>query len=156
MDNTYRVVLFGHRDFDGHQILDEILYPLLIKLIKEKPFVQICIGRNGEFDIYAASVIKRAQKAMGKDNNELICVLPYQQKDMELYEEYYDSVMIPEQIERTHPKNAITKRNRLMVEAADLIVCYVKREAGGAYSSVKYAEKLGKRIINLAGEDFQS
>ena len=112
-DDTYRVVLFGHRDFYGHRTLDERLYPLLKDLIRTKPFVEIYIGRNGEFDIYAATVVKRVQNAMGKANNEFICVLPYPEKDMEYYEEYYDNVMIPECIGRTHPKGAITKRNTI-------------------------------------------
>ena len=113
IESTYRVVLFGHRDFNGHRALDARLYPLLCDLIRTKPFVEIYIGRNGEFDIYAATVVKRVQNAMGKANNEFICVLPYPEKDMEYYEEYYDNVMIPECIGRTHPKGAITKRNTI-------------------------------------------
>ena len=148
-DDTYRVVLFGHRDFDGHRILDEKLYPLLKDLMRAKAFVEIYVGRNGEFDIYAASVVKRAQAAIGKENSELICVLPYAQKDMDYYEAYYDSVMIPD-LGRPHPKGAITARNRWMVKQADLFVCYVKRTEGGAYAAMKYAEKLKKQIINLA------
>ena len=108
---------------------------------------------DGEFDIYAATVVKRVQNAMGKANNEFICVLPYPEKDMEYYEEYYDNVMIPECIGRTHPKGAITKRNRWMVEQADLFICYVEREEGGAYTALKYAKKLEKEVINLAEDE---
>ena len=74
IESTYRVVLFGHRDFNGHRALDARLYPLLCDLIRTKPFVEIYIGRNGEFDIYAATVVKRVQNAMGKANNEFICM----------------------------------------------------------------------------------
>lgn len=77
-------------------------------------------------------------------------VLPYPDKDMEYYDDYYDSVMIPECVHRTHPKGAITKRNRWIVEESDLVVCYVEREEGGAYTAMKYAKKLGKEIINIA------
>ena len=87
---------------------------------------------------------------MGKANSEFIYVLPYPEKDMEYYEAYYDNVMIPECIGRTHPKGAITKRNRWMVEACDLFICYVEREDGGAYTAMKYAKKLEKKVINLA------
>ena len=76
VDETYRVVLFGHRYFEGHRALDERLEPLLKEVIRTKPFVEIYIGRNREFDIYAASVVKRVQNAMGKENSEFICVLP--------------------------------------------------------------------------------
>ena len=153
-DEGYRVVLFGHRDFSGHRMLEERLPPLLKELISAKPFVEIYIGRNGEFDRYAASIVKRVQKAVGKEHSELICVLPYLQKDVEHYADYYDTVMIPECIGRAHPKGAITKRNRWMVEQADLFVCYVERERGGAYAALKYAKRLGKPVLNLADKRF--
>ena len=153
MDNTYRVALFGHRDFYETRILDERLYSLLRGLVHTKTFVEIYIGRNGEFDIYAATVVKQLQKAMGKANNEFICVLPYPEKNMEYYEKYYDRVIIPECIGKSHPKGAITKRNKWIVEQVDLLVCYVEREEGGAYTAIKYAKKLEKKIINLAEKE---
>lgn len=152
VDNTYRVVLFGHRDFNGYQTLDKQLYPLLKDVICTKPYVEIYIGRSGEFDIYAATVVKRAQNAMGKANNALICVLPYPDKNTEYYEKYYDSIIIPECIEKSHPKGAISKRNRWMVEQADLLVCHVERESGGAYTAMKYAKRLKKQSSTLHGE----
>ena len=76
--------------------------------------------------------------------------MPYPEKNTVYYEKYYDTVMIPECIGKTHPKGAITKRNRWMVEQADLFICYVEREEGGAYTALKYAKKLEKNIINLA------
>lgn len=118
---------------------------MLQDLIRTKPFIEIYIGCNGEFDLYASTVVKRVQKAMGKANNAFICVLPYPEKDIEYYGEYYDNVIIPDCIEKTHPKGAITKRNRWMVEQADLFVCYVEREEGGAYAALKYAKNLTKR-----------
>lgn len=148
--DTYKVALFGHRDFDGHRMLDERLYPLLQDLIRTKPFLEIYIGRNGEFDRYAATVVKRLQKAMGTANNALICVLPYSVRDIDYYEEYYDAVILPECIERMHPKAAIVKRNQWMIEQADLVILYVERKEGGAYTAQKYAEGLGKKNINLA------
>lgn len=153
MDNTYRIALFGHRDFSGHQILDTTLFKLLRELISTKSFVDIYIGRNGEFDIYAATVVKRIQNAVGKENSELICVLPYTEKDINYYEEYYDSVMIPECVYGTHPKGAIAKRNKWMVEHSELVICYVEREEGGAYTAMRYAKRIGKKVINLAKND---
>lgn len=43
-------------------------------------------------------------------------------------------------------------RNREMAERADLIICYIEHQSGGAYQAVQYAEKLGKTVINLAEE----
>ena len=154
VNDTYRIVLFGHRNFNRHRMLDERLYPMLKELISTKPYVEIYIGRNGEFDIYASTVVKRAQTAMGKANSAFICVLPYPEKDMEYYEKYYDNVIIvPECVKKTHPKFAITKRNQWMVEQADLFICYVEREEGGAYAALKHAKKNKKKIINLAQKE---
>ena len=146
----FRIVLFGHRDFAYHNLIEKPLYTLLKEIISKKAFTEIYIGRNGEFDCYAAIIIKHLQNVIGKHNNELICVLPYPEKDMEYYEKYYDHVIIPEAIGRTYPKGALIKRNRWMVQQADLFICYVERKEGGAYSALKYARKLGKQIVNLA------
>ena len=32
---------------------------------------------------------------------------------------------------------------------ADLVICYVEKENGGAYNAMKYAESVGKKVINL-------
>jgi len=149
-NEVYRVALFGHRDFCQHKRLDYTLYPLIKEVLRTKAFVEIYIGRDGEFDIYAASVIKRVQMAMGSENSELNLVLPYVRKDIEYYEKYYDRVSIPIS---AHPKIAITKRNEWVVEQADLVVCYVERKKGGAYAAMRYAENLGKAVLNLADNE---
>ena len=102
--DTYRVTFFGHRDFNDHRRIEGALFQTIRDLLISKVFVEFYIGRNGEFDRFCASVIKRVQDAMGKENSELILVLPYTDKDIEYYEKYYDYVMIPETIEKTHPK----------------------------------------------------
>ena len=153
MTEPYKIVLFGHHNFSDHKILDEKLYPLLKDLLRIHAYVEIYIGRDGEFDIYAATIVKNVQKVMDTSNSEFICVLPYIKKDIEYYEKYYDSIIIPDCVRSVHPKGAITKRNRWMVEQADFLICYVEHENGGAYSALKYAKKLKKKRINLAKDD---
>ena len=148
--DTYRVTFFGHRDFNDHRRIEGTLFQTIRDLLISKVFVEFYIGRNGEFDRFCASVIKRVQDAMGKENSELILVLPYTDKDIEYYEKYYDYVMIPEAIEKTHPKGAIGKRNRWMVEKSDLLICYVEKQEGGAYTALNFAKKNDKKIVNLA------
>ncbi len=69
---------------------------------------------------------------------------------MDYYADYYDSIIIPGRVEKSHPKGAITKRNRWMVEMENLLIFYIEREEGSAYTALKYAKKLKKQIINLA------
>ena len=77
MHNAYKVVLFGHRDFSGYRILDVELFELLKNLISEKEFLEIFVGHNGEFDIYAASVVNMAKKGhILTKSSEYVMILP--------------------------------------------------------------------------------
>ena len=58
MDEIFRVALFGHRYLDSLRIIEDRLTPIIKDLIWKKQFVEFYIGRNGEFDEFAASVIK--------------------------------------------------------------------------------------------------
>ena len=67
------------------------------------------------------------------------------------YERMYDGVLIPEELIGVHPKAAIKKRNRLMVDWSDTLIAFVYRDFGGAYETLQYAKKQGRiQIINLA------
>ncbi len=148
--NVFTVSLFGHRTIEDIRQLDKTLYPIIKELIQTKSYVSFLIGRNGEFDEYAASVIKQVQKAVGKENNDMTLVLPYKVADMKYYEKYYDHIIIPESVFGAHPKSAITLKNRWMVEQSELVIVLVERDKGGAYTAMKYAEKLNKRVVNLS------
>lgn len=64
-------------------------------------------------------------------------------------EKYYDEIMIFEESQSAYPKAAFQIRNQIMIDRSDLIFFYVEHAYGGAYKSMKYAEKQGKRTINL-------
>ena len=148
--DIYRVAFFGHRRIDRLGEIEEKLVPILNELILTKEYVEFYIGRNGEFDEFAASVIKRVQKQLDRGNSVLILTLPYTVKDIEYYADYYDEIVIPDAIGKAHPKAAITLRNKWMVDIADLVVAYIEYEEGGAYTAVKYANKNNKNVINLS------
>ena len=90
---------------------------------------------------------------MGHHNSCLILLQPYPMKDDEYYEKFYDEVQYPVD-SKTHPKTAITKRNRWTVENAELLVAFVEEgRKGGAMTTLKYAHARGLEIINLALRD---
>ena len=41
-------------------------------------------------------------------------------------------------------------RNREMVDRADLVICYIEYNEGGAYKTMKYALERDKAVINLS------
>ena len=148
------VSLFGHRIIEDHITVESKLYELLrIVIQKENGEVEFLVGRNGDFDLMAASVIRKLKKETGKDNVFLTLVLPYQTAELrdntEAFESYYDSIEICEASADCNFKYAIVARNRDMIDRSDMVVVYVKNESGGAYQALKYAEKNQKRIINL-------
>lgn len=83
---AYIVTLFGHRDLNAHTEVEKQLYSIVQDLIRSKEYVEFYIGRDGEFDVFSASIIKRAQKALGSENSEIILVLPYKRQNIEFYE----------------------------------------------------------------------
>lgn len=69
------------------------------------------------------------------------------------YLDYYDEVEICAESSAAHPKSAIQVRNRSIVDRSDLVICCIQHKSGGAYQAVRYAEKQGKKIVNLADEN---
>lgn len=154
--NTYTVAFFGHRELSDQYTIEERLKPILRDLINCKEYVEFLVGRDGDFDQAAASAVREAVKMYGFGNTSLVLVLPYERAEYrdntENFLAYYDEVEICSDSSGAHFKAAITIRNKAMVDRADLIICAVARKTGGAYAAVSYAEKKGKRIINLTEE----
>lgn len=146
----FTVSFFGHRELYDIRRVDELLVPIIKEILQTKHYVFFLVGRNGEFDEYVASLIKRTRNELNLHNSDLTLVIPYNVKDMEYYEEYYDGIVIPPELHGAHPKSAITLKNKWMVECSDLVIANVERENGGAYTAMKYAEKMQKQVSNIA------
>ena len=154
MNDKLTISLFGHRIIEDYNTVESKLYELLrIVMQKESGEVEFLVGRNGDFDLMAASIIRKLKKETGNENVFLTLVLPYETAELrnntESFESYYDSIEICEASVNQNFKYAIVARNRDMIDRSDMVVVYVKNETGGAYQALKYAEKNQKRIINL-------
>lgn len=148
LGEIYRVSMIGHRVVEDYSV-EERLHELFWELLRTKEYVEFYLGRNGDFDILAASVIKRLHKNYRDDNSAMILVLPYPVKDYEYYKDYYDEIIIPDELHGVHPKAAITERNRWMVTNTDVLIAYIRNESGGTAAFVHMAEQLGRRIIKI-------
>ena len=153
----YTVSFFGHREVERASEIESKLDQLLRDLITQKLYVELLVGRDGEFDLLAASAIRRAVNQYGYGNTSIILVLPYMKaeyRDNEKeYLNYYDEVEVCAESAEAHPKSAIQVRNRGIVDRSDLVICCIQHKSGGAYWAVRYAEKQGKKIVNLADEN---
>lgn len=151
--DTFSVSFFGHRHLNNVFTIESKLEEIVRELLHRKEFVQFLIGRDGDFDLLAASVIKRCKRAICDDNSALIWVLPYPTAELrenaDAYQSYYDEIEICEQAAGSHYKSAFQKRNRSMVDRSDLVVFCVERKSGGAFQTMKYAERQGIDYINI-------
>lgn len=151
--NTFTVSFFGHRDFAEHYLYEDKLIEIIKDLIRTKEYVNFIVGRNGEFDIFATSCVRRAKQELFNGNSSLILLLPYSSAEYDnnkkSFDEFYDEICICEKSSVAHFKAAIQIRNREMVDQSDLIISYIKQKSGGAYKTVKYAEEKEKNIINI-------
>lgn len=157
MLDIYTVSFFGHRQIDNFFDTERRLEELVRELIAEREYVEFLVGRNGEFDQMVSSTVKRLKRAMRDDNNALVLVLPYLtaefSNNQDSFENYYDNIEICEAAAGGHFKSAIQVRNREMVDRSDLVICCVEHKSGGAYQTIRYAEKQGKKIINVADKE---
>lgn len=145
----YRVSFIGHREVADFPFVEQQVYSIVKELITTKEYVEFYVGRNGEYDILVASVIKRAKRDFGEQNSALILVLPYPVAETEAYENYYDEVEYPRELYNVHYKSAITKRNEWLVKNSDMLVAYVIRDYGGAAHCLKQARKRGIKIKRI-------
>ena len=152
--DIYTVCFFGHRYIDNPLKVEELLEERVRKLISEKEYVEFIVGRNGDFDRCVSSAVLRVRKNVRDDNSALALVLPYATAEYlnnkENFYDYYTDVEISYKASKAHPKAAIQIRNREMADRADLIICYVEKNGGGAWQTIQYAIKNGKTVINLA------
>ena len=111
-------------------------------------------GRDGDFDQIATSAVLKAKHSYAEHRCDITWVMPYLKaeytKNAEDFDKYYDYVIVCPDSEKVHPKQAIQVRNKWLVDRSDLAVFWVERENGGAYKTMKYAEKSEIDHINMA------
>ena len=153
----YSVAFFGYWYVDNIIKVENLLEGQIRRLIDENEYVDFLVGRNGDFDQCVSSSVLRVRKNHRDDNSALVLVLPYPTAEYlnneNYFYDYYTDVEISHAASVAHPKSANQIRNREMVDRADLIICYIEYEKGGAWQTVEYALKQGKTVINLANEN---
>ena len=153
MLDIYTVAFFGHRYIDNPLKIEELLEEQIRKLIDENEYVEFLVGHNGDFDRCVSSAVLRVRKNYRDDNSSLVLMLPYATAEYlnneEYFHRFYTDVEISYKASKAYPKSAIQIRNREMVDRADLVVCYIEENAGGAWKTIQYAIAKGKDVIKL-------
>ncbi|MEG1886552.1 MAG: DUF1273 domain-containing protein [Oscillospiraceae bacterium] len=146
----------GHREVYLSGINAKITDSINDFLKKDTSFI-FYTGGMGEFDVMCSAAVSTAKKEHRELEIKLVLVMPYMSNRLntgkDYYKSYYDDIIIPEELQGEHYKSIITRRNRWMIDQADLVLAYVRRDFGGAFSALKYANKLKKEVINLADKN---
>ena len=90
----------------------------------------------------AANVVWKVKKKY--PHIRLILVLAYLNARPDV--KCYDETVYPP-LETTPPRYAISKRNRWMVQEADIVIAYVLHGWGGAAQTLRVAQNMKKQII---------
>ena len=102
MFSVYTVCFFGHRQIDDFRTIEQWIEQLVDKLLNEHEYVEILIGRDGEFDHLVTSAIRRCRKHLDAANCSVTWVMPYLKSDyiknQKSYDNYYDSVEVCKQL----------------------------------------------------------
>lgn len=143
--DTYTVSFFGHRKLDSPILIEEQLEAIVLNLLSTKAYLEFLVGRDGDFDLLAASVIHRCKRTFRNDNSSLVWVMPYptaEYRDNEsAFRAYYDEIEICSEASGKHFKTAFQLRNRNMIDRSDLAVFYVQRKSSGAWQTLEYVRK---------------
>lgn len=102
------------------------------------------LGGYGNFDWQAARAVQKMKNEYPSIRSVL--VIPYLNRKYD--KKLYDEIIYPP-IEKVPLRFAISKRNEWMVERADVIISGVEHNWGGAYTTLKFAERKKKRIIYI-------
>lgn len=137
--------------FCGHrQILDmnftEIIKKNIIDLVENEEVTTFYSGGMGNFDNWCEKIVN-IERERKYSYLKLCLVVPYMNKKINtLQPGIYDEIIVPD-LENVYYKRSIIMRNRWMAENSDIMLCGVKHDYGGAYQMMKYAEKLGIKIV---------
>ena len=137
------VTFCGHREFYGNEKEIEWLRDTIEKLIL-RGADDFLLGGYGGFDNCAATIVWELKRRHPDIRSTL--VLPYLDRAVDATK--YDGTLYPP-LEKVPKRYAISKRNRYMVDEADIVVAYVNHDWGGAAETLAYAKRQKKEIISF-------
>lgn len=135
--------------FFGHRECPDVKGPLravIEELITRQGVDCFYVGNQGQFDGQVRAVLGQLEKDYPHIRYSV--VLAYLPGEKQEWEDRSDTIF-PEGLESVHPKYAIDRRNRWMLGKAQVVVCYLTHDWGGAARYVKTAQRQGKMVINL-------
>lgn len=147
----FTCALTGHRDLPSDMDKNAV-YDGLETLVKEGCDSFLC-GMAEGFDLLALECLVDLKK---KYKLYIEACIPYQGHERRFasdqkrkFNELLEWCDVKTVLFEGYRDGCYLARNRYMVDCADMLFAYCKREKGGSAYTVKYAEKKGKRVVFL-------
>ena len=141
------IVFCGHSNYLRSTQDEATIVNILECEVGDSP-CEIFFGGYGNFDDFAFHCAKKYKQT--HKNTKLVLITPYLENSKSAYnKENFDSIIYPS-LEHVPPKYAISRRNKWMIGQADIVICCVSRQYGGAYAMYADAKRKGKKIYNLS------
>ena len=152
------------KDIKQLNIFENKLYSAIFSLPKEGVTRFYC-GMAEGFDIIGAEVVLDLKENIKDTIIELVAVVPFKtqaERFSPFWRERYDKILEAADkvvvLSDKYYNGCFAKRNRYMVDNSDVVLTYFDGKPGGTGSTLNYAKKLGKSIVNIAeygvGENF--
>ena len=145
-----KICFIGHRKFLPPWLTEKL------KFTVEQAIKNGCqyfsMGTHGDFDRMALAVCQQLKSQYPTLKIEVILTsLPSPTGNIVQPNPNIETIMY--EIETLHPKQRIWFSNQKMIENCDTLICYADNNwhlTNGTNKAVKYAQKCGLHIINLA------
>ncbi|MDY3617487.1 SLOG family protein [Agathobaculum sp.] len=125
-----------------------------IRKSAEDGYTRFFTGMSTGFDLWAAEAVLRLKPALGV---QLLCAVPFDRQADQFplgwKRKFNDTLLRADQVfvlSRDYYAGCFAARNRFMVEASSLVICYYDGCPGGTRQTVQLAKRSGLRIMNLA------
>ncbi len=139
--------------FFGHSTLlvdlREPLENLITELVEKRGVSCFYVGDSGAFD----AVVRQALESVKRKKQGIRCeVVLSRLPTADAIKDTDEPIptLFPECMGSVPPRFAIDRRNRWMLQQADIVVVYVTTPFGGAAKFKQLSEKAGREVINLA------
>ncbi len=140
------IVFCGHSDYFQNTQDEETILNILKREVGNAD-CEIFLGGYGNFDDFALRCVKKFKQSHPNAKSALIT--PYLEKWKNTYEKAgFDSIIYPS-LEHVPPRYAISRRNKWMIEQADVVISCVSHQYGGAYAMYLDAKRKAKKTYNL-------
>lgn len=136
---------FGHRDCPS--TIKPKLKDTLIDLIENHAVDTFYVGNHGAFDSLVRSALQELTQVYPHIRYTVVLAyLPTKKEDFPF------ETLLPDGIESTPKRFAISFRNKWMLKRADFVITYIAHSWGGAAQFAELAEKQKKTVIPLVSK----